>query len=396
MDVTPADSLSVVMVTTSYPRWPGDHAGHFVASLARSIAESGNAVSVIAPHDKGSSESEHGDVEVMRVRYMPDAMERTAYGSGIVPNLKRDPRAWIGVPALRHSMSVALQEHAMGADIVHAHWAPTAMLADVRKTGKPVVLTLHGTDATMAATSRSWRSVLRQALAKVDGVICVSQEQADMLRELGLWGGPLEVIPAGVPTELFERLRPTRKATHPFTFVFVGRLIEEKGVIDLIEAFTSLLRRCAGTCRLVLVGTGPLEGKMRERVVARHLAGEVYFLGHLPHEEALAAVAEADVLVLPSYGEGSPLSVVEAMALGTPVIGTRVGAVPSLIGDDGLLVEPGDIAGLASAMATWASDPEAAARAGRAARERVAKTHSWPLLAERTVDFYRETISAAG
>ena len=135
---------------------------------------------------------------------------------------------------------------------------------------------------------------------------------------------------------------------------------------------------------------------MRERIVARRLMGEVSFLGHLPHEETLVALGDADALVLPSHAEGSPLSVVEAMALGTPVVGTRVGAVPDILGSQGLLVDPGDAGALALAMQAWTDDPAAARSAGEAGRERLAETYAWPLLAARTVAFYRETIAASG
>jgi len=404
---TAARPLSIVMATTSYPRWEGDHAGHFVASLASAIAEVGHAVTVVAPHAPSAEEAEEaGGVRVRRVRYLPDSWERLAYGDGIVPNLKRDPLAWVGVPALRRAFAraVRLEARETAADVVHAHWAPTAWLARVGRGalfGLPAVLTLHGSDVELARRSRMFGRILTRALEPADALIVVSDEQARYLRESGEWDGPLDVIPSGVPVELLERERPGRdphadSATGRFTLVYVGRLIENKGVLDLIDAFGELDARRPGEARLLLVGSGPLESRMRERVVARGLGSRVEFLGRLPHERTVDEIASADALVLPSYAEGSPLVITEALALGTPVIGTRVGAVPELVGEDGgVLVAAGDIGGLADALEVWVTDCVTAREAGEAARARIARTHAWPVIARRTLQAYESAIQQA-
>jgi len=383
------------MATTSYPRWEGDHAGHFVASLASSLAADGHGVTVVAPHAPGAVPAqETGGLRVRRVRYLPESWERLAYGSGIVPNLKRDPRAWVGVPALRRALSREVRRavRETRADVLHLHWAPTVLLAGAGKgelSGVPTVLTLHGTDAALGRRGGAFGRLLSAALDRVDAVIAVSGEQATHLRESGAWDGVLEVIPSGVPPSLFERPRKSREEGAPFTFVFVGRLIESKGVLDLLDAFLQLDAARPDAARLVFAGSGPLEAQLRERAVARRPAGKVRFAGHLPHGETLDAIWGADALVLPSYGEGSPLVVTEALALGTPVIATCVGAVPELVGGDGgTLIQPADVDALATAMGAWVADPESARRAGAAARVRVARTHAWPILAQRTAEVY--------
>jgi glycosyltransferase involved in cell wall biosynthesis len=385
------------MVTTSYPRWDGDHAGHFVASLAEAVADAGLEVSVIAPHAADVAETERvRGVDVRRVRYLPESWERVAYGSGILPNLRRDPRAALGLPALRRALARALQEYGAEADVVHVHWAPTALLAKASVAEAPVVLTLHGSDATLAMKGGVFRRMLADALSRAAGAIVVSGEQQSFLRDTGLFSGPVAVIPSGVPLELTERPRPVRGAGQAFTFVYVGRLIESKGVLDLIDAFSAVDSRMPGAARLVLVGSGPLEGRIRERIVARRLMGEVIISGHLSHDGALEAIADADALVLPSYGEGSPLAVTEALAMGTPVIGTTVGAIPELVGEQGLTVEPGDVGALEAAMSSWVNDPAGPASLGQEARRRMAEEYAWPALARQTVGLYEEAVAAAG
>jgi glycosyltransferase involved in cell wall biosynthesis len=96
--------------------------------------------------------------------------------------------------------------------------------------------------------------------------------------------------------------------------------------------------------------------------------------------------------VLPSHGEGSPLAVTEALALGTPVVATRVGAIPELLGEDGLLVDVGDTEGLTAAMGRLADDPGLWERLSADGRTRVRERYAWPAIAAATLRVYREAI----
>jgi glycosyltransferase involved in cell wall biosynthesis len=196
-------------------------------------------------------------------------------------------------------------------------------------------------------------------------------------------------IASGTDPALLERERSERDADAPFTFLFAGRLIPAKGPRDLLEAFRRLARAHEGV-RLTFVGAGSEEDALRERIVAAGLSDRVTFLGAVEHEEALDAIAAADAFVLPSYGEGSPLSVTEALALGTPVVGTRVGAVPDLLGPGGLVVDPGDIDALTHAMGRLVDDEHLRHQLSREGRERVAARYTWPKVAEAYVRVYRE------
>lgn len=387
--------LKVVMATTSYPRWDGDFAGHFVASLAEEIASRGNTVTVVAPHaaDAATDEERRG-VRVRRARYGPDASERVAYGDGVLANLKRHPTSALRIPSLARALSREVGAAVADADVLHVHWAPTSRLVAAARQPIPVVLTLHGSDVAAARRSAPFRALLRYALQHAHGVATVAGEQAAYAREAFGFSGPLEVIPSGVPLELLERPREPRVAAGPFTFGFVGRLIPGKGPADLIEAFA---RASEGerTLRLVIAGKGPLEPALKARAAQLGLADAISFLGEVTHDRALEVMQGADALVLPSYGEGSPLSVTEAMALGTPVIATPVGAVPELVADTGELVTPGDVEGLGAVLSAWADAPDATLARGVAARKHISAHYAWGTIAERTLDLYRAAIARA-
>jgi glycosyltransferase involved in cell wall biosynthesis len=210
--------------------------------------------------------------------------------------------------------------------------------------------------------------------------VVVAKEQATYLRGSGLLRQSPEVIPSGVDPELLERPRKESPAEPGFEFLFAGRLVADKGVKQLLEAF-GRLSRTHPTARLTFMGAGPEEGALRERATAAALDQTVAFLGALPHAEALDAIAAADAFVLPSHAEGSPLSVTEALALGTPVVATHVGALPELLGADGLLVEPGDATSLARAMARVMEDRGLVEQLVREGRQRIAAHYTWPAVA---------------
>ncbi|HEX9092458.1 MAG TPA: glycosyltransferase family 4 protein [Coriobacteriia bacterium] len=385
--------LRVLCVTTSYPRQAGDFTGHFVHALAREVASLGHAVTVLTPHAAGLAEEETVEgVRVLRFRYAPASFERVAYGDGIPSNVRRDPLALLGAPGFALALRSCVREHAADADVVHVNWAPTAALAGAALAGRPVVLTLHGSDTTLARRGGLWRRLLVSGLRRAARVIAVSREQVAFLRSSELWAGAIDVLPSGVAPDLVDRERPPRDPDEPFTFLYAGRLIESKGVVELVTAFIRLT--VTHDVRLRIAGKGPAEGLLRERLVAGGCAGQVEFLGEVVHERALELMTQADAFVLASHGEGSPLSVTEALALGTPVVGTRVGALPELLGDDGLLVDAKDAIALAHAMGRLVDDAALRGRLSREGRERVRARYTWPAVARETVRVYREATGA--
>lgn len=380
----------VLIVTTSYPRFAGDFTGHFVESLAREVARSGAFVTVLAPHAEGLAEVEERDgVSVRRFHYWWERMERVAYGDGIPSNIRTDWRAALALPAFAVRLRRKVAQFAVASDVVHVQWGPTAALAGPALAGKPVVLTLHGSDTTLARRGGIWRRLLEAGLARATRVIAVSSEQVEFLSAEGLWQGPVDILPSGVSAELLDRARPGHADGEPFTYLFAGRLVEAKGVRELLDAFARVAASRPGV-RLLVAGAGPEEGRLRERAVAAGLDDRVRFLGAVPHERALDAISSADAFVLPSHGEGSPLSVTEALALGTPVVATRVGALPELLGGEGLLVEVGDTDGLAGAMGRLADEPGLRERLSAEGRVRVRERYTWPTIAEKTLRVYRE------
>jgi colanic acid/amylovoran biosynthesis glycosyltransferase len=175
--------------------------------------------------------------------------------------------------------------------------------------------------------------------------------------------------------------------------VCVGRLVPEKGQHVLVDAVEELKRRGV-PLRLTLVGDGPTRQQLEERVAREGLGESVLIAGAKPHPEVLAIVGDADVFCLPSFAEGVPVSLMEAMALGVPVVSTRVMGIPELIDDGatGILVAPGNADQLVGALERLAGDADLREQLGQAGRERIAADFDLWREAERLRDIFGEVV----
>lgn len=264
---------------------------------------------------------------------------------------------------------------------VHAHFATHAALAAWairRLAGIPYSITTHSYDLTVSA------SMLNEKFEDATFVVVISDYYHRWLEARispRAWR-KLRVVRLGVDTDRLRPTAPSRRSGPP-TLLCAARLSKVKGHRYLIEAY-AMLRRRGVPARLVLAGGGELVGRLRAQ--ARELGVEdgIAFVGELEHEHMLRAMAEADVVVLASAmtargeREGIPVSLMEAMALGTPVVATDISGVPELIahGRSGLLVPQRDPGALAEALATLLGDDGLAAQLARAARATIESEYS--------------------
>jgi glycosyltransferase involved in cell wall biosynthesis len=334
--------MKVVVLTTSYPREPDDVAGVFVRDAVEELRAAGVDVQVVSP----ASFRHFG----------------LAYGHGIAGNLRRSPWKALLLPAFLASYSLAARRAARDADLVHAHWLPSALPAV--KTRKPFVLQLWGTDVELAARVR-WAACRLVRRARV--VLCPSEALAASARALG--ARDVRVVPSGValPDEVGA-------PDEPLGVLFVGRLSEEKGILDFVEATEGISR--------VIVGDGPL----RARVPGA--------LGFVSPAELGPYYERAAVVVCPSHREGYGVVAREAMAHGRPVIATAVGGLVDAVQDGvtGLLVPPRDPIALRAAIDRLLADAELRRRLGAAAREAARARFSWRVSTERTLAAYQDAL----
>jgi glycosyltransferase involved in cell wall biosynthesis len=332
--------VKVVVLTTSYPRDENDFAGRFIADAVERLRARGLDMNVLGP--AGYRHFGLGD------------------GKGIMRSLRRKP--WAALPLLV-SMTQAVRREARGADLVHAHWLPAGGIAS--RSGKPFVVTLHGSDVELAHRApRLAGAILRRA----SGVICVSNALAAEARRFG--ARDVHVIPNGV--EVPERVEPE---ADPPEVLFAGRLSAEKGIEDLVAV--------ADGFPLVVAGDGPL----------RHLVPNA--LGMVPRPELYRLYDRAAVFACPSRREGFGVACAEAMAHGRPAVASAVGGLLDLVvdGETGLLVPPGDRPALRAAIDRLLADRELRAKLGAAARKHVAELCDWDRITGETIAAYRAALA---
>src|SRR5258706_8756704 len=187
--------------------------------------------------------------------------------------------------------------------------------------------------------------------------------------------------------------KPHQPAPNRITFGFAARMEELKGPMVLIEAFAAAYQQC-GNISLNIAGDGSQRQKIAARAKALDVASRYRYHGVYTHPEECRAFMESlDVFVMPSFTEGTPNSVVEAMACGKPIIASDVGGIPDMIGaDSGVLVPAGDMGALADAMLRLAQDPELRRTMGAAAKERYQKLFSPGVVIPLMVDTYRRVV----
>jgi teichuronic acid biosynthesis glycosyltransferase TuaC len=265
-------------------------------------------------------------------------------------------------PLYAASLAPRVLAHRGRVDIVLGSWAYPdgyAAIALAPRLGVPVVVKVHGSDINVLARRAVVRRHLRQAMPKADRVVTVSKPLAERVATLGVRADRIDVVPNGVDRSIFfptERgvaraelgLEPGRKLV-----LFVGRVEREKGAIDLVRAMASV------PASLAMIGDGGAMASCRE--LARQLGVSLRSPGARPHAEVARWIAAADVVTLPSWNEGTPNSVLEALACGRRVVATNVGGIPDVLSasDSGELVPPHEperlAAGLRRALAS--SDP---------------------------------------
>jgi glycosyltransferase involved in cell wall biosynthesis len=334
--------VKIVVLTTSYPSPRHPVAGTFVASAVEATRSAGVEVEVVSPND-----FRHFGI---------------AYGGGIAQNLRAAPWKLAFVPGFLASFALAARRAAAGADLIHAHWIPAALVA--RAVGKPYVLQLWGTDVELA---RRVPALARPLVRGARIVVTSSSFLAEAARELG--ARDVRSVPYVVAAR--DSVADPQEPPH---VLFAGRLSEEKGILEFVEATEGFERR--------IVGDGPLRARVPDAVgfVAPSEIGDWY--------------ERAAVVAAPSRREGVGGACREAMTYGRAVVATSVGGHLDAIehGVTGLLVPPRDPAALRRAIEGLLADEAERRRLGTAAREAARSSFSTQAAADALLDAYRDAM----
>ena len=370
------------MLTSTLPRWDGDSEPRFVLDLARHLGADFD-VEIIAPHSLGAAGSEVLEgVPVTRFRYWIPRWQSVAYEGGISWRLRENPLRLFQVPYFLCGLAWHVFRRLRSEpriELVHSHWIIPQGLVAVLVRGLvgrrvPVVCTSHGGDL-FGLQGRGWNILKRWVLRHCDAVTVVSSAMAERVRKIT---GGIEATAIPMGTDLRGLFTPPSEPRMPplNRLIFVGRLVEKKGVSYLLEAMKIVVNRHP-TVKLEVVGHGPLRAELESQTERLGLAKSVKFSGPVPHSKLPERYRQADIAVFPFIEaaggdqEGFGLVMVEAMGCGCVVIASALPAVRDVIrdGETGTLVASADAEGLAASINEALEAPEA--RLERASHGRV-------------------------
>lgn len=349
----------LLVLASTYPRWAGDPEPGFVHELSKRLASRFD-VTVLCPHAPGARTHEQLDgVNVVRYRYAPERWETLVNDGGIVTNLKRAPWKWLLVPGFMllqawWARRLVRQFHI---DVVHAHWlipqgVMAAILCQARGGPLPYVVTSHGADL-YALRVRLLQRLKQWVLSRAVHATVVSSAMMQMVADMGAATHKVSVLPMGV--DVSQRFVPdeTVERNHD-EVLFVGRLVEKKGVAHLIRAWPAVL---AGrpSATLTIAGFGPEEAHLRRLANELGISASVRFLGALAQSQLPALYRCAALFVAPfvkaSSGDqdGLPVALMEAMACNCPILVGDVPGLHDLLGEHArqVLMDPRDEPALA-------------------------------------------------
>lgn len=351
---------TLLVLASTYPRWAGDPEPGFVHELAKRLTQRFRVIALV-PHAPGARQRETFEgVEVVRYRYAPERLETLVNDGGIVANLKRDRWKWLLLPTfvLAQAWGVWCLCRREKVDVLHAHWLiPQGLVAALlqllpgRKV--PFVVTSHGADL-YALRGRALQALKRWVLARASRSTVVSSAMRETVAALGADVGKVAVLPMGV--DLQERFVPDETLPRSRSeLLFVGRLVEKKGLRHLLDALPEVLR-VRPDVTLTVAGFGPDEAKLKAQVAALGIGHAVRFLGAVPQAELPALYRRAALFVAPFVQAGSGdqeglgLVLVEAIGCGCPVLAGDVPAVRDVLSVDPneCLVDPRDAGSLAA------------------------------------------------
>ncbi len=396
--------MKVVHVVTAFPRSPNDPITPWLVELVKRQQAAGLDVAVMAPAFRGGPALEVTAVPVHRFRYAPCRLETLTHEQTVPDRLRSHPLSAALVPPYLAFGCVAA--HRLGreaVDVVHVHWPmPHALFGAAMRRGSggrtALVCSYYSVEVNWVVRGMPWlRPFLAWTIRTADAVTAISRSTA---RSVGdVVDRPVTVIPyaAALPDGLGSVSRPAvGDHAGPLRLLFVGRLVERKGVEVLVRALARVRHERAA--ELIIVGAGDREGSIRRTAAIEGVSDHVHLTGFVDRECLEREYARCDVFVLPavvdSRGDTEGLGVVllEAMRFERPVIASAAGGIDDIVQDGvtGWLVPPGDSEALSRRILEVARDPARARQVAARGREVASRRFSWHRIIDGTLGVYRQ------
>ena len=383
----------ILVLASTFPRWTDDKEPPFVFELCRRLCREFD-VTVLAPDAPGAMNAEELEgIHVKRFQYFFDSWQTLAYQGGILENLKRKPVKFFLVPFFLFFQFLYLVQLLRKDNfvLIHAHWLiPQGLLAllakSILRSKIKVLCTSHGGDL-YALKGKILGKIKSFVIKQSDGLTVVSRAMRDFALSYDE-NAAVQIIPMGV--DLTQQFVPGEAAKQQKSLLFVGRLVEKKGILYLIKALPEVVARYPDV-QLTIAGSGPEENNLVALVQSLQLADNVTFAGPVQNRDLPSFYQQAQIFVFPSIiakdgdREGFGLVLVEALGCECAVIATDLSAMQDIVENDktGCIVQQKNSVDLARKINYLLDNPETCSTLGKAGREYVLAEYDWEKIAGR-------------
>ena len=325
------ENKKLLVFTSTFPRWKDDPKPSFIYDLSMRLTKQFN-VFVLSPHFPGAKIHEQFDnLQVFRFKYFITRFQTLTDIGGILSALSHNKLNYMLIPFLIMAELWNLMKFSirLKPDLIHAHWLiPQGFISylNYKLLKIPYIITVHGSDAVKLERLSFLKKL---SLSKAKKITAVSDELKRIILNKIDSRLNIEVIPMGVDTRIFKPRAKKRSIlekyniNYPF-LLFVGRIAPEKGIEYLIEAMPKIIEQYPKS-KLLIIGDGNQRKQLEDLPKKKRLQEHVIFVDPISNKELPAYYATADVFVCPSLSEGSPVTYIEALACGTPIV---VGDLP--------------------------------------------------------------------
>lgn len=404
--------MKIAVITSSYPRFPGDGTAPFIKSIAENIAKLGHTVHVIAPYDPlVKSYDCTSPVNMHWVKYFwPNSLNLIGHGRSLKGDAKLASLSFLLIPfyLLFGTIKTLRVCKTHNIDVLQVNWVlPNGPIAYiVSKLLKiPYMLSLHGSDIYVARKNVIFTKIGSAIIREASSITACSTELKDAAIKLGA-GDKVNLLPWGAnpddfsPASYSNDLRKKYLGDSEGSLVLaVGRLVYKKGFDVLISAWNIIVNKFPDA-KLIIGGEGPLQPQLERQAKELGIDSSVIFIGRIDWRDMPKYLASADIFVLPSikdkFGnmDGLPTVLLEAMSSGTACVASDIGGVPLVIRnwENGVLVCSNDVGALANAINRLLVDRRLRTSIGSMARDSIVNNFTWLNIARKISDSFINTI----
>lgn len=391
--------MKILYIATAYPRSEQDIITPWLVETVRRLQAAGLQITMFTSAYAGLGDQIIFGTPVKRFRYFFARWERLTHDETAIDRVQKGVLNKLLAVFYLLFGTIACWRLCRKEkfDIIHVHWPLPHFLfgwAGAKVCGAPVVISFHGAELMAVRHKfRLLRPFLRWAISRADRVTANSTHTVRAIQEI--YNRPVDIIPFGATVA--EPARPSEPNVKGERHIlFVGRLVERKGVRYLIQA-TALLRQRQSVI-IDIVGSGPELPALQKLTAELGLEGTVRFHGSVPQEQLEELYARCDLFVLPAVidakgdTEGLGVVLIEAMTCKKPVVASAVGGITDLVidGKTGLTVPPADPEALARAIERLLENPELARKLAQGGYEHIQRNYSWTAIIDRLVSLYHQ------